>query len=381
MDGEAYVEAVFDELLDRQFSSEGVHLEHSPGYQLFVVKTLERLRQSGWYESMTHVTDVIDGARYSLRWFVFPDGLLSRMGDSSAVRTPVAWRRRPPGVMGRMYDEAGYAIIRTTASTPLETASMLLVTGGHHSNVHKHADDLSFELFEGGRQVIVDSGKYSYSRKTWRDYTDSAAAHNAIDMVTDRLDNGVRASRPQGSALRHLRTTPWGWVIEGGFRRPDFGVSHQRTFLYRPGEWLVLIDRVLRETPGEMTAWLHLAPDLEAAQVEDGWRFAGGAIRYVCTTQSRLHRHRGEETPRIQGWVAGGYHHRTPNDALALSAEADTLNLMTIIDLTPDECGPVGALVDSGFSLMWREKTIVADGDVLDLSAPRRFWRPRALTS
>ncbi len=379
--GEAYIEGVFDDLLDRQFSPEGVHLEHSPGYQHFVLKTLERLRHSGWYESMGHVTDVIDRARYSLRWFVFPDGLLSRIGDSSPVKTPAKWWPRPPGVMGQLYDKAGYAIIRTTAATPAPSSSMLLVTGGHHSNVHKHADDLSFELFERGRLIVVDSGKYSYSRKAWRDFTDSAAAHNSVDLIPERLDNGVRASRPVGSAVHELRTAQWGWVVEGGFERPEFGVSHHRRFLYRPGEWLVLIDKVARPERAQMTAWLHLAPDLEAAPTEDGWRFPGGTVTYAVDQPSERRRYRGQEIPKIQGWMAGGYHHRTPNDALALAVTADQMELATIVDLTPDGSAPVGTFEGGALTLTWRGRPIVEQGRVLDLSPSQTFWGPRPLTS
>lgn len=375
--GEAYVESIFDELLDLQFSSEGVHLEHSPGYQVFVLRTLEKLRASGWYESMTHVSEVIDQARLSLRWFVFPDGTLSRIGDSSAVRTPARWRKRPRGVMGLLYDESGYAFVRTTISEPSETSSMLLVTGGHHSNVHKHADDLSFELFELGRPLIVDTGKYSYSRKAWREYTDSAAAHNAIDLIAERLDNGVRASQPRGSFVKSLSAQPWGWVIGAGFERPEFGVSHERTFLYRPGEWLVLADRIRCEREREMTAWLHLSPEIEAVQDGMSWMLPKGRISYACSAPLTLHRHRGEETPRIQGWIAGGYHHRSPNDALGATFAGTDIRLVTVIAINGDAPPPEVSATDRGVDVTFGDQHLIAEDALPATLRSRRFWRPR----
>ena len=55
---------------------------------------------------------------------------------------------------------------------------MLIVTGACWNDTHKHVDDLSFELFEFGRMIFIDSGIYSYTRDSMRSYVLGPLAHN-----------------------------------------------------------------------------------------------------------------------------------------------------------------------------------------------------------
>lgn len=373
-DAEAYIEALFGDLLKSQFSADGVHLEHSPGYHVFALKTVERFLASGWYDSMIEVRRLMALARGNLAWFVFPDGCLSAIGDSSRAPVRVPFKRRRQRVVGRLFREGGYAVVRNARACPPDQASMLLVAGAHHSNVHKHADELSFELFSRGRFVVVDTGKYTYSRKGWRDYTDGASAHNAIDLIAERTDNGVRRTAPAGSVLTRLSKMEWGWVVEGAIERPQWGLTHSRAFLFRPGEWLVLLDRVLSEETREVTAWLHLAPDLEATRQGSGWRFEGGGIRYAASCPFALLKHRGESEPRIQGWVAAGYHRRVPNDALGLSAVGSDIRLATTILLNDKAEGPQVDVLPEGLRVTWRGEALVEGGRTTDPSPSRNFW-------
>ncbi len=382
---EAYAEDIFNSLLDRQFCADGMHLEHSPGYHLFALKTVERLLASGWYDGMGHVQDVVTLARDNLRWLTFPDGCLSAIGDSG--RTPVTIRRRPApagGISAKLFQHAGYAVVRTTRGTPAAESSMLLVTGAHHSNVHKHADELSFELYDRGRFVIVDTGKYTYSKKAWRDFTDGASAHNAVDLIAERTDNGVRRTAPAGNVLTRLGLAPWGWVIEGAIDRPGWGVSHHRTFLYRPGEWLVLLDRIAATEPREVTAWLHLAPELTARRSGAGFVFDGGAVTYAASCPFALTRQRGVIEPRIQGWVSTGYHRRQANDALGLTAVGAGLSLASVISLDPAVAPQVSFNADQA-NVAWGDQLLIAANAIQDRIQDRSSWSvsraKRALTS
>lgn len=372
---EAYAKAVFTDLLRLQFSEDGVHLEHSPGYHVFALKTVERFLASGWYDDMVEVRRLIALVRGNLAWFVFPDGRLSAAGDSSRAPIRLPPPRPSERTIGRLYRHGGYAVVRSGRAAPAERASMLLVTGAHHSNVHKHADELSFELYSRGRHVIVDTGKYTYSRKSWREFTDSAAAHNSVDLIAERSDNGVRKTAPAGSVLSHMAKETWGWVIEGAVVRPEWGVRHARTFLYRPGQWLVLLDHIESHDAREVTAWLHLDPSLEAARHGPGWRFEGRSIRYSASTPFALHRHRGETEPRIQGWVADAYHQRQPNDALGLSAIGSSIRLATTLVLDETLEAPEAAVADGRFLVRWRGAELSTDRSTTHAAPSRSFFR------
>lgn len=334
--GQAFAERMLDRILDAQFGQEGVHLEHSPGYHLFVIQTLRRMIATGWYGAMPHLHDIVTRARAALPWMVFPNGLLSGAGDTDkiapSVRKP---REAAAGIHGRLFREAGYAVVRSGFRTRKADASMLFVTGGHHSHVHKHTDELSFEWFERGRMWIVDTGKYTYSKADWRAFTNSARAHNGVELTRARPNNALSVTPPAGGLLTDLRQDGPSWEIEGELSRPAIGARHHRLLRYLPGKRLTLVDTIQLDEPGEVTAWLHPAPHLIAAPRENGWRFKGGRIAYTVEgADMTLTRARGQTEPELQGWYAPGYHQIIENDALGARLTGRTMRLTTVITLT-----------------------------------------------
>lgn len=331
--GKAFAERMFDRILASQFGEEGVHLEHSPGYHYFAILTLRKMMATHWYDGRPHVRQIVDRATAALPWFVFPDGRMSGMGDSDRNKLKV----RPPSARkmdARLFREAGYAVVRNAWSVKPQWQSMLLVTASHHSHVHKHADDLSFEWYDKGRFWIVDTGKYSYSRKDWREFTDSAAAHNTVRLTDQRMDNGLGLTRPAGGGLTTAARDNAEWVVEGAIARPEIGARHSRSFRFDPRHSLTIVDRIELDDDREVTAWLHLAPDLIAEQTRHGWRFPGGRISYAVTGASLdLVRVRGQTKPEIQGWMAESYHRLAQNDALGARLTGRSIELVTTITL------------------------------------------------
>jgi len=331
--GKAFAEQMLERILASQFGQEGVHLEHSPGYHYFVILTLRKMMATGWYDAMPQVAAIIDLAKTTFPWFVFPDGRISGAGDSDR-NVP---RFTPPNiksVKAALFQEAGYAVVRTDWAMKGEWRSMLLVTAGHHSHVHKHADDLSFEFYDKGRFWIVDTGKYSYSKRDWREYTDSARAHNSVDLTPLRSDNGLGVAKPRGGALTRADREGLGWVVEGLIDRPEIGARHSRRFYYVRRKSLTIEDHIQLADHREVTAWLHLAPDLHAERSEDGWRFEGGSIAYgVSGASLDLVRVRAQTEPVIQGWMAESYHRIVANDALGARLVGQDIKLTTTITL------------------------------------------------
>ncbi|MGH6978344.1 MAG: heparinase II/III domain-containing protein, partial [Brevundimonas sp.] len=210
---------------------------------------------------------------------------------------------------------------------------------------HKHADDFSFELFDKGRYWVIDSGRYTYSNSPVKNYMRSAAAHNSVDLVEERDDNGVRQTPPAGGMLSSLRRDGDTWVIKGAFDRPLFGVAHERTFRYTPGQRLVLEDHIRCQRSRTVTAWLHLASDLSGKALKHGWRLPGASIRYESDLPIALSRHRGAKNP-MQGWSAPAYHRLEAIDALGATLQGEEIRLRTVIefgDVPPSRATPRSA--------------------------------------
>lgn len=325
---------MFRRLMRQQFAPDGIHLEHSPGYHGFALRTLKQLLGSGWYDDMADVIEIRDRALAAQPWFVFPDGRISAIGDSSRRKSPIT-RVSEDAVAANLFAASGYAIVKSSPDTPDGEAFMLIASAGHHSSMHKHADDLSFELFDKGRYWVIDSGRYTYSNSPMKNHMRSAAAHNSVDIIEEREDNGVRQTPPAGGMLDSLTRDGDTWIIKGAFDRPAFGVSHERIFLYTPGRRLVLEDHIRCNRTRKVTAWLHLAPDLSAKPHENGWRLPGATVRYETSLPISLSRFRGSRHP-MQGWSAPAYHRLEPIDALGVALQGDDIRLRTVIEFNDD---------------------------------------------
>src|SRR5690606_28987715 len=71
------------EYLQRYFSSDGVHLEHSPHYHADVILRVEGLLDSGVLSETAseEVRHFYLRSQEALAWFVLPNGMLTQFGD------------------------------------------------------------------------------------------------------------------------------------------------------------------------------------------------------------------------------------------------------------------------------------------------------------
>jgi heparinase II/III-like protein len=239
-------------------ATEGVHLEHSPFYQLVIRNALARFAPTELMppEQLGPLLERMDEAS---SWLTAPDGALPPIGDtnvgsrpSEAVQEAAA---RTSGL--RAFPNSGYCVVH-------EGDSYLILTAGFHSEGHKHADDLSFCLYEGGRMVIIDSGNpgYDYASAA-RQYSVSPSAHSGI-----AVDGYTWIRDPRGGAGSGLVASgsvgDWYAILAENPRiAPDDRVA-RRLVLYRPASSLVVIDEVSASGEEVVERYLQLAPDLDA---------------------------------------------------------------------------------------------------------------------
>jgi hypothetical protein len=241
----------------------GVHLEHSPTYQKKTVGHVERfLRASGGEPES--LADLRERMRDISAWFAMPDGNVVPFGDTPYVRKSpgyaVADARGLEGLAPTL--PTGYAVAR-------ENGSYLAVAAGYHTDAHKQPDELTFNLFEDDRRVIVDSGRPNKAQdsddpRSQRivDFALSSRAHSTLTV--DGKSFPLNESY-YGSGL-YAQGSGDGWyAIEGTNRLlKSEDVEHRRLFLYRPGEALVIVDRVRADKPHTYDRYLQVAPGIEA---------------------------------------------------------------------------------------------------------------------
>ena len=237
----------------------GVHKEHSPRYHGSTAGLVERMASltgdktlKEWAERMYDVSG----------WFVMPDKRFALLGETIYSKPPKRSVSASAGKKGfAPLDRVGYGIVK-------QEGSYLAAVAAFHGERRKHLDELSFSWFDAGSRIIADSGYFTRRKGSQHQYAESSAAHNVL--LVDDKELKLRG-RPYGSAITALGEHE-GWYALMGTNPliRQKGVRQTRLWLYRPGEWLFVIDRVRSGGEHEYTRLFHFWPKLEVALSEDG---------------------------------------------------------------------------------------------------------------
>ena len=334
-----------ERLVHEQFTAEGVHREHSPGYQWMVLGTLEGLLSAGLLEAGDHRA-TLDRIQETMAWFVLPDGHLAMFGDTDRLRlSDVDWPHarsdalrfvltegregQPPAEITRGFPASGYVVFRSEWLQAIDDApggSYLAQTCAFHSRTHKHADDLSFIWYDRGHEILIDAGRYGYLGRTepgsdqWKDgfwyadpnriHVESTRAHNTVEIDGRNLPR--RGAEPYGSALMRWGDSAGIFYSEAGVRHWG-SVCHRRLLLLRPTEWLLVFDWLLDEESDEhhFAQRFQFAPELEVEGAGNG-----GLVVTIPGEAEPLHvvslvpvdlipPVRGSrEADRLEGWIS-----------------------------------------------------------------------------
>lgn len=188
------------------FTEEGVHVENSPAYHIFVFKVFMGIIKD-------YPKDVLGGLAEKFRQFssralnfithiLRPDGKLPPIGDTEQLPTSNAYRdmfgqtieyqyflyavtqgregEKPP-VLNRIYPKSGYAILRDQwmDKAYYQKTFHLIAKVGCSSRYHHQQDEGHISLYAGGEDWLIDSGLYNYvNNDPVRKYMRGRQAHN-----------------------------------------------------------------------------------------------------------------------------------------------------------------------------------------------------------
>lgn len=297
---------------------EGAHLEHSPAYQLAILDLVGRL--AGNVAELPELGELLGRMRRTAAWQVTPAGRIAQLGDSDDLPAPQWARDAAASLRGiNALPAAGQAFVR-------EGDSYLAVSAAYHGPAHKHSDETGFLLIENGQVVLGDPGRWGYYEdEPDRLYARSAAAHNVLTV--DGRDFDWRGAEPYGSGLEAAGEGDGWYTIE--VRNPLLakqGVDHRRILSYRPGEALIVLDRVRSAEEHEYARHLHFGPGLSAVEADGEGRIelAGKGIEAIVEElgdSADLSLRQGDESPLL-GWTYPGDRERTPVSSAILRRRA-----------------------------------------------------------
>jgi heparinase II/III-like protein len=312
-----HAENRFLETLGRHIEfEEGVHKEQSPSYHFYIRDVVKLLNEQAGIggERLAELVRKLDAAA---GWMVLPDGVMTPFGDTDLEEAPAFAREAAEAADGlRAFLETGYAFVR-------REGSYLGITCCYHADAHKQADELSWSLFEHGHLVVGEAGRYGYrdEEEPARIYARASHGHNVL--IVDDESFPWRDLDRYGSGLLAAGEGDGWYAILG--RNPLLeAVDHRRLWLYRPGELLMVVDRVEAEDEHTIDRRLHFGPDLIATKTDSGIvaKSEDGEVVATLFEASEIpvetSMARGVEEPRMDGWTF-------PRDLMAVPSDTATL--------------------------------------------------------
>jgi hypothetical protein len=323
----------FPETLRGRLSSENVWLEHSSQYQFLAVRLLrDFIKYRPGKKRDPGLSDTLAEMRAATGWFVKPDRSYALLGDTEIAGAP-EWGYNVDATYDGLgaFDESGFAFVR-------RRGSYLATTSSFFNTTHKHADELDFDLFDRGRRIVHGPGNYGYDRSAaFRTYQLSSQAHSVL--IADGQSFPIQPPF-HGSGIRATGQGAGWFAIDGvnPLLAPQ-GVAHSRLFLYRPGQVLVVVDRVRANRLHRYQRFFQLGPDIqiqgrgpgELGLSAEGFR---GALQDSAAAGGSATRTlvRGRYEP-LQGLAFPGFRQAVPRWSVEYSSLAEDADYVTVFTL------------------------------------------------
>jgi hypothetical protein len=383
-----FAENVLKQMLSEHFSEDGLHLEHSPEYHLFMAIHLSFLNDSGWLSNeFDSLSDFIMNVANAANWMATPEMKVIPLGDTANnARMSKLWSRVNSNLtLGmKLFEKGGLLINNSISRHGLN--SQLVFSAQFHSRQHKQADNLNVLYHLNGRPLLVDPGTFTYQYDTEeRMYCESTRAHNTIEI--DNLNHSRYRHDSYGSGIKFFATAGDILISEGlvnhkrlisskipnnqvkGTDSVRVKVQQRRIVIERPDYFLAVIDQLNSTEDHDYTAWYHLHPDLvlgKSTQTRLMVSNNEGAV--LCQIQSYdsdsnsldCEEIRGETVPELQGWFSENGKELIPNSAIGFRFQTAS-TIVTVFDFHMKKTGKPYLRVGTGgkyirFALTQAEK-------------------------
>lgn len=227
-----------DQLTKNQFSDDGLQLEHSFGYHLWMTKIYQDLIDENTIPLSMSSKALLAKAVENTDWLYDPAGHMIPVGDTAPdIKKSNLSKIGFPKPFFKLFPTAGLAVVRTAHQG-------LWFYAFHHSKSHKHDDDLGFYLWDKGQPLLIDGGKYAYNTDYKRKYVYSRNAHNTV-LIPDVPKSSRR--RPYGSGIKTIEHTSSKYVLTGEVSY-EGGITHRRNLTYQAGKSLLIDDYITGTT-------------------------------------------------------------------------------------------------------------------------------------
>lgn len=326
------------ELLTQIIDEDGVQVEKSPFYHFYVMDfalELERWSERGGVPLPAGFHERVRAMARFAAEIIWPNGNIPLVGSSVALRPEgsaalyadlmreypelefaiTSGRAgRPPGGRAVLFPHSGHAVLRSVvdASRPYRDNTQVVMDVGPPRTAHAHLEALGVRYYASGRDLIVDSGLYTYADDKGRAYFFGTSAHNTV--VVDGVN------QIPGPVTAGLTATGDDWAYQSGAAAVNRGVTHRRSVLLLRRDLALVVDTLTAAEPHTYEQLWHLFPGArlttEGLRMRAHDEFDNPAVRVdqVALGDQRLalQTYYGENNPK-QGWYSAQFGRMQPN--------------------------------------------------------------------
>lgn len=376
----------FDVIMDDEVTEDGVCVENSPEYHLFVMNLIKahiELRESFGEEPDSKYLALLDKMKTYLVYVLKPNLVYPFQGDTYPIGKGFHFSQSYPdsrfdfleskGQSGKepektdiVFEEAGYAIFRDDwkIGEAFKTASYLNFIGGFPSRIHKHSDNLSFSLFANKEDILIDPGSWGYAKNDTVSYLKSTFAHNTFTINnTSYRKSPVRSCEILSYDLQDDYA-----IVDGVYRPNPFEEFYRKLIFIKPN--LIFIDDHVFSSKGINTTQqiFNLGRTLDTVSINENgkglkanFKYNNVSIRQLSNDDFDIKHYTGKDT--IRGLYAlrtemameGNqmvFHtkHNTPisqfNYRTLIEIENNLQTNVAFVDIESDE---------NGFDIHWKD--------------------------
>ena len=312
----AFAVAELDRNLAADFRPDGVHREASTHYHMIALRSFAGLRANarrfrvrlpeGFDDRLSRAFDFALHCRR-------PDGTIPALSDadtgdySALLSLGGELLDRDDLRAGRAREctatfiDGGYFVQRS--GWERDDRFLIFDCGPLGDGGHGHYDLLSVEAFAGGRPLIVDPGRFTYSEEpaNLRRWFRGTAAHNTV--CVDGLDQTPYTRKAPAGPVAHGRflgrTTAAGLdELVAEAVSPVYEAVHRRRIRFVDGRRWIIEDRLRGERPHRYDLRFHLAPEAHGRTRVEGTTVVAPGVALVVRGADELALERGWVSPR-----------------------------------------------------------------------------------
>ncbi len=366
------------QMLSNTIDADGVEVENSPFYQVYVLGLVYQIAQWAKRYEPTLAAPYSEAATKMLRFtadVTEPDGYLPMLGATATTYMP----SQDPNVYGPMAaadPEFDFAFTRGAHGTPppdgtvlfpisglflmrsplgpvsnLPNQTFVTFNSGTYRTSHSDLDAMGITMYSNGAEVLPTSGLYTYTEEPGLEYFHGTRSHNTV--VVDGKD------QEEGSAVAGSYGSSEGSTWASGVSKLYPGVTHHRTVVILRQGLVLVRDELSSQSSHEYSQTWHLGPTATpSANGENVTALVGGKpqlqIAQASPSGMTLQTFDGASNP-MQGWYSSGYGFKQPSWALEFTRDGTSASFATLLAAGPyasqsatvtEATGPEADLID-----------------------------------